>query len=110
MAASACLNKLVPRNVPYYMKISTSAALALSLYGIVCASALVAQQRVRTEAGPMAGVSESGLNVYKGVPFAAPPVGELRWRPPTHVAHWTGTRKTDAFAPACMQDRCIDAG
>jgi len=85
------------------MKILTSAALALSLYGIVCASALVAQ-RVRTEAGTLAGVSEGGLSVYKGVPFAAAPVGELRWRPPIDVAHWTGTRKADAFAPACMQD------
>src|SRR5580692_5783155 len=85
------------------MKISTSAALALSLYGIVCASALVAQ-RVRTEAGTLSGVSEGGLSVYKGVPFAAAPVGELRWRPPVDVAHWTGARKADAFAPACMQD------
>jgi para-nitrobenzyl esterase len=39
----------------------------------------------------------------KGVPFAASPVGDLRWRPPIHVASWTGTRKMDAFAPACMQ-------
>jgi para-nitrobenzyl esterase len=85
------------------MKISTSAAVALSLYGIVCASALVAQ-RARTESGTLSGVSEGGLSVYKGVPFAAAPVGELRWRPPVDVASWTGTRKADAFAPACMQD------
>jgi para-nitrobenzyl esterase len=85
------------------MKISTSAGLALSLYGIVCASALVAQ-RVRTESGALSGVSEGGLSVYKGVPFAAAPVGELRWRPPVDVARWTGVRKTDAFAPACMQE------
>jgi para-nitrobenzyl esterase len=85
------------------MKISTSAGLALSLYAIVCASALVAQ-RVRTESGALSGVSEGGLSVYKGVPFAAAPVGELRWRPPVDVAPWTGTRKADAFAPACMQD------
>src|SRR5277367_2884790 len=85
------------------MKISTSAGLALSLYGIVCASALVAQ-RVRTESGALSGVSEGGLSVYKGVPFAAAPVGELRWRPPVDVVPWTGTRKADAFAPACMQE------
>src|SRR5271170_2776025 len=85
------------------MKISTSVALALSLYGIVCASALVAQ-RVRTQAGMLSGVSEGGLSVYKGVPFAAAPVGELRWRPPVDVVPWTGTRKADAFAPACMQE------
>src|SRR5271169_3125221 len=85
------------------MKISTSTALALSLYGIVCASALVAQ-RVRTESGTLSGVSEGGLTVYKGVPFATAPVGDLRWRPPVDVVPWTGTRKADAFAPACMQE------
>ena len=61
-------------------------------------------QQVLTESGAISGVRESGLSVYKGVPFAAPPVGDLRWRPPAPVAPWTGTRKADAFAPACMQD------
>jgi len=65
-------------------------------------SAAVAQQ-VLTESGAISGLRESGLSVYRGVPFAAPPVGDLRWRPPAHVAPWTGTRKADAFAPACMQ-------
>jgi hypothetical protein len=75
--------------------------------GVVVAAAHVAcvavAQQVLTESGAISGVRESGLSVYKGVPFAAPPVGDLRWRPPVHVAPWTGTRKSDAFAPACMQ-------
>jgi para-nitrobenzyl esterase len=66
------------------------------------ASATVAQQ-VLTESGTISGTRVNGLNVYKGIPFAAPPVGDLRWRPPVPVAHWTGTRKANAFAPACMQ-------
>ena len=66
------------------------------------ASAAGAQQ-VMTESGTISGVSANGLSVYKGVPFAAPPVGDLRWRPPAPAAPWTGARKTDAFAPACMQ-------
>jgi para-nitrobenzyl esterase len=66
------------------------------------ASAAVAQQ-VKTETGTISGVRANGLSVYKGVPFAAPPVGDLRWRPPEHAAPWTGARKADAFAPACMQ-------
>jgi para-nitrobenzyl esterase len=57
-----------------------------------------------TEAGAISGVRDGGLSIYKGVPFAAAPVGDLRWRAPVPVAHWTGTRKADAFAPACMQD------
>ena len=66
------------------------------------ASAAVAQ-RVLTETGPISGVHSNGLSVYKGIPFAAPPVGDLRWRPPEHAARWAATRKADAFAPACMQ-------
>ena len=66
------------------------------------ATAGVAQQ-VMTESGTISGVSAIGLSVYKGVPFAAPPVGDLRWRPPMPAAPWIGTRKADAFAPACMQ-------
>jgi para-nitrobenzyl esterase len=58
---------------------------------------------VVTAAGALLGIRESGLNVYKGVPFAAPPVGDLRWRPPVQAAAWNGTRRADAFAPACMQ-------
>jgi para-nitrobenzyl esterase len=58
---------------------------------------------VRTDAGLVEGVSEGGLRVYKGVPFAAAPVGPLRWREPQPVAPWTGVRRTQAFAPACMQ-------
>src|ERR1700723_3576258 len=60
-------------------------------------------QRAITESGVISGVHESGLNVYKGVPFVAPPVRDLRWRPPAQVAPWTGIRKADTFAPACMQ-------
>ena len=66
------------------------------------AIATVAQQ-VLTESGSISGIRANGLSVYKGIPFAAPPVGDLRWRPPVHAAPWTGTRKADAFAPACMQ-------
>jgi para-nitrobenzyl esterase len=66
------------------------------------ASPAVAQQVV-TESGTVSGTHSNGLNIYKGIPFAAPPLGDLRWRPPVHAASWTGTRKADAFAPACMQ-------
>jgi len=57
-----------------------------------------------TTSGAISGVSEPGLIVYKGVPFAAPPIGKLRWRPPAPPERWAGTRKADTFAPACMQE------
>jgi para-nitrobenzyl esterase len=60
--------------------------------------------QILTESGAISGISERGLSVYKGVPFAAPPLGDLRWRAPAAVAAWTGTRKADAFAAACMQE------
>ncbi|MGN6514430.1 MAG: carboxylesterase/lipase family protein [Rhizomicrobium sp.] len=58
---------------------------------------------VETQSGLVAGVRMGDLTVYKGVPFAAPPIGALRWRPPQAPPAWQGVRKADSFAPACMQ-------
>ncbi len=59
--------------------------------------------QVRTDAGLVQGVQADGLVVYKGVPFAAPPIGSLRWREPQPAKHWNGVRLADTFAPACLQ-------
>jgi para-nitrobenzyl esterase len=66
------------------------------------ASTAVAQQ-VQTESGTISGFRSNGLSLYQGIPFAASPVGDMRWRPPVQAAHWTGTRVAATFAPACMQ-------
>ena len=58
---------------------------------------------VRTDAGLVQGVRSGYLTAYRGIPFAAPPVGDLRWREPQPVQSWTGVRTADKFAPACMQ-------
>jgi len=58
---------------------------------------------VHTDAGLVQGVRMDNVTVYKGIPFAAPPVGERRWREPQPVTPWSGVRVTDTFAPACMQ-------
>ena len=58
---------------------------------------------VLLDTGAVEGVQGQGLEVFKGVPFAAPPVGDLRWREPQPAAAWRGLRKADAFRPACMQ-------
>src|SRR5574337_871216 len=45
----------------------------------------------------------NGVRVYKGIPYAAPPLGVLRWRPPQPAAPWSGVRATDAFGPNSLQ-------
>ncbi len=77
---------------------------AAAVVAAVQAVSAAAAPQALTESGKIAGISERGLSVYKGVPFAAPPVGELRWRPPAAVAPWTGVREADQFAAACMQE------
>ena len=44
-----------------------------------------------------------GVRLYRGIPYAAPPVGNLRWRPPQSVVPWSGVKAADHFGPACMQ-------
>src|SRR4051794_15208921 len=59
--------------------------------------------RVKTPNGILDGTNESGIKIFKGVPFAAPPVGNLRWREPQPVQNWNGVRKADKFGPRAMQ-------
>ena len=58
---------------------------------------------VRTEDGLVQGTSEGGLTVYRGIPFAAPPVGDLRWRAPLPAAKWDGVRQATQFGPMPVQ-------
>jgi para-nitrobenzyl esterase len=61
-------------------------------------------QVVQVEGGTIEGkVLDSGVNAFLGVPFAAPPLRELRWRPPQPVAPWKGVLHADRFAPMCLQ-------
>jgi para-nitrobenzyl esterase len=64
---------------------------------------LARAEPIRTDKGLVEGVIEDGVGVYKGVPFAAPPVGDLRWRPPQPAKAWTGVLEADAYKPRCMQ-------
>lgn len=66
-------------------------------------SQLAVSAVVQSESGALDGTDEGGLTVFRGVPYAAPPLGELRWREPMPVAKWSGVRKADTFAPACPQ-------
>jgi len=77
--------------------------------GFVTARIIAAEpETVRTEAGLVSGVPgehDPGVRVFKAIPFAAPPVGPLRWKAPTPAPHWEGVRRADKFAPSCLQPR-----
>lgn len=64
-----------------------------------------ALDQVRTESGAVSGAAslKPGVRAFKGIPFAAPPVGNLRWRAPEPPAPWQGILKADHFAPICPQ-------
>jgi len=61
----------------------------------------------RTASGVLEGVisPDGKVRTFKGIPYAAPPVGPLRWKPPQPVAPWTGVRKASEYGPRCMQTR-----
>ncbi|MBS1790247.1 MAG: carboxylesterase family protein [Acidobacteria bacterium] len=60
---------------------------------------------VKIDSGQLQGVESDGVISFKGIPFAAPPVGELRWRPPQPTPKWTGVRQATEFGRNCMQGR-----
>ncbi|QCR22700.1 carboxylesterase/lipase family protein [Pontibacter sp. SGAir0037] len=68
------------------------------------ASGTLAANQAKTVNGIVEGTLEaSGIRLFKGVPFAAPPVGELRWREPQPVQNWQGVRSAKMFGPRAMQ-------
>ena len=71
------------------------------LAGIVSMSA--ATEPVAVDGGRITGVVDRGIRLYKGIPYAAPPVGELRWKPPQPVVPWSGVRNASAYGAECPQ-------
>jgi para-nitrobenzyl esterase len=85
------------------MKLSAVAALVASAF--LCAHVATAQvQSASVTGGKVVGVVKDGIASFKGIPFAAPPVGELRWKAPQAVQPWNGDKKAGTFGPNCMQD------
>jgi para-nitrobenzyl esterase len=82
---------------------------AIALIAILWAAASPAAtlpDPISVEGGQVSGTNSWGFGVrmYRGIPFAAPPVGVLRWRAPQPVPAWSGVRKADHFSAACMQE------
>ena len=83
------------------------AVLAVVLSGV---GSLGAQVQVRTGTGVVAGTKsvDGKVVIFRGMPFAAPPVGALRWKEPQPVAPWKGLRKATEFGARCMQARIFE--
>ena len=62
-----------------------------------------ASGEVKIESGRLKGATRDGVLSFKGIPYAADPVGDLRWRPPQPVKAWTGVRPATEYGPDCMQ-------
>src|SRR5436309_782665 len=79
----------------------------LSIAAMFMLTATLAHAQVRgadVTGGKVDGVVTSGIASFKGIPFAAPPTGELRWKAPQPVKPWTGIKDASTWGPACIQD------
>lgn len=90
------------------MKQFRLAALAATLFA--AAPALAQSPTVSAPTGAVEGRAQDGVRVFKGIPYASPPVGPMRWRPPAELPPWQGVRKATDFGPACVQPRGRNAG
>ena len=79
---------------------------ALAAVAAICSAApAFAQQApvVNAPAGRVRGVASGDVHIFRGIPYARPPVGELRWRPPLRPPRWRGVRDATQFGAACVQ-------
>ena len=86
-------------------------ALAMAAASLARAEELC-REPVATRQGPVTGLAEKGLAAcaYKGIPYAAPPVGELRWKAPQPAAKRAATLEAKAFGPSCLQQENFGSG
>ncbi len=109
------MRKRIERGGSASVRWAATYALALLALGAVFLVWLFSRQSngtngvvVKTTVGPVRGETEKGVLVFRGIRFAAPPVGPLRFRPPVAPSSWTEVRPALDFAPACPQLVHID--
>ena len=89
------------------MRFTSGVSLILNLCLTGAADVMPAAREVKTADGPVIGIDSkvAGVRAYLGVPFAAPPIGGLRWRSPQPVTAWTTPRPATAFGPSLCRRR-----
>lgn len=85
-------------------EVSVDSRITAALLMLVTGAALAADPRVTAPSGTVEGLEQQNTHAFLGVPFAAPPVGDLRWRAPLPPKRWKGIRKANAFGASCMQE------
>jgi len=82
-------------------------ALVITFVFTLCMAPLAESSslKVKTRTGVVEGKNEGSVHAFLGIPYAAPPVGNLRWKAPVPVEKWAGIRKTTDFGPHCLQGR-----
>lgn len=76
---------------------------AAIVFFLISSCTTLPPEQVKVEQGIVQGTIENGLKIFKGIPFAAPPVGDLRWKAPQPADKWEGVKQTTEFAPVPMQ-------
>jgi para-nitrobenzyl esterase len=89
------------------MKLRIAFAAAAALLSLAAGGAQAAPDTVKVVQGALHGAVAGDVASFKGIPFAAPPVGDLRWRPPQPAKPWAGMREATEFGPQCMQMRQV---
>ena len=76
-----------------------------SFFALAQVSSAAIEEPVHLDSGLISGIAgtNTAVRVFRGIPYAAPPVGNLRWREPQPAAHWEGVRKADQFGAMCTQ-------
>ncbi len=95
------------------MQIQIQTVCALAIFGLslgISTSARADSLTAQTEQGKVRGktINDGKVKAFLGLPYAAPPVGDLRWKPPLPPAGWKGERDTTSFGARCSQNRIYD--
>jgi para-nitrobenzyl esterase len=85
------------------MKVTLTSIAALTVAAAAALAASAQGAEVKIDSGRLSGAVKDGVQAFKGIPFAAPPVGDLRWRPPQPAQPWSGVRPATEYGHDCMQ-------